>query len=61
MPLVDPKQVEASRREIFPNLRLNFSVYTPCKLTFGFFPMLGLMGDLFRFTSVTPCWQSFLG
>ncbi len=60
MPVVDPEPMEASRREIFPNLRSDLSVYTPCKLTFGFFPMPALMGDLFRFTSGTPYWQSFL-
>lgn len=60
MPLVDPEQMEASRREIFPNLHADLSVYTPCKPTFGFFPMLDPMGDLFRFTSGTPYWRSFL-
>ncbi len=60
MPLVDPEQMEASQREIFPNLQADLSVYTPCKLIFGFFPTPDLMGDLFRFTSVTPYWRSFL-
>ncbi len=60
MPIGAPKKMGASQREIFPNLHPDLSVYTPCKPTFGFFPMLDPMGDLFQFTSVTPYWQSFL-
>ncbi len=55
-----PEDMEASRHKIFPNLRLDLSVYTPCKPIFGFFPTPDPLGDLFRFTSGTPYWPSCL-